>query len=158
MEPVRDDAGTKPAPQASQAGASSDYLVFEIDGCRYALPVDTVREVLPALEVDRLPGESAELLGVINLRGRMVPVADSRRLLGAAPRPIRARDHFLVTEYDERILVVPCDRVLGMETLLQDDDEATYELVRVGARVARVVHDEHGLVLVPDLTTCLEAA
>lgn len=157
MEPVRAD--TEAAPSSQDAPAEqADYLVFELGESRYALPAAAVREVLPALEVDPLPGADSALLGVITLRGQMVPVLDTRAHLGMAPRPIELRDHFVVTESGGRLLVVPCDRVRGIQRLARNDDTEAEILLRSCGRLKSVVRDGDGLVLVPDLTGVLPEA
>ena len=158
MEPVREDKGAAPAPQADVGEGLGDYLVFEIEDARYALPVASVHEVLPALEVDVLPGAGEDLLGVITLRGRMVPVLDTRKRLGADARAVDVHDHFVVAEASGRLIVLPCDRVQGIASLARNEDAEAEDLVRAGGRIARVVRDADGLVLVPDLTGALPEA
>ena len=154
MEPVRAD--TEAATSAQNAPAEqADYLVFELGESRYALPAAVVHEVLPALEVDPLPGAAASLLGVITLRGQMVPVLDTRTHLGMAPRPVELRDHFVVTESAGRLLVVPCDRVRGIQQLTHNRDSEADTLLRSCGRLVAVVRDGDGLVLVPDLAGVL---
>ncbi|MDJ0521858.1 MAG: chemotaxis protein CheW [Planctomycetota bacterium] len=158
MEPVRDDKGAAPSAQTLPADAVADYLVFELEAARYALPIEVVYEVLPSVEVDPLPGGGDALLGVITLRGRLVPVVDTWRHLGADPRPVGLRDHFLLTQVDGHYLVLPCDRVHGIQTLRISRDAESDALVRGAGRIASVVRDADGLVLVPDLGGVLPEA
>jgi purine-binding chemotaxis protein CheW len=58
------------------------YLTFSVAGEQYALPVGRVREVLEYSRVTKLPGQVAYLKGLIDLRGRGVPVLDMRMRLG----------------------------------------------------------------------------
>ncbi len=155
MEAAQGDTTSAPDGRMSRAEATADYLVFEVEDGRYALPIGDVHEVLPALEVDHLPGDSGTLLGVMTLRGRMVPVVDLRRHLGESERPVRPQDHFLVAEWAGRHLVLPCDQVLGIQTLSREEDEETLTLVRGRGRIAWVVRDAQGLILVPDLTAAM---
>jgi len=48
----------------------------------YALELDAVREVVPRPVVTPVPRAPAGVLGVLNLRGEVVPVLDTARLLG----------------------------------------------------------------------------
>lgn len=59
-----------------------EALVFELGRELYALPANQVHEVRPLGLVTRLPGTPAFLAGLINIRGRIVPVVDLRPLLG----------------------------------------------------------------------------
>jgi purine-binding chemotaxis protein CheW len=53
-------------------------LVFEVAGRRYGLPADDVQELLRAVSIVPLPRAPAVVEGVINLRGKVVPVLDVR--------------------------------------------------------------------------------
>lgn len=54
-------------------------VVFKLRDELYALPVGDVREVVRLQEITPLPKAPAFLLGVISLRGRIVPVMDLRK-------------------------------------------------------------------------------
>src|SRR5258708_2892515 len=77
------------APRAEED--SFEALVFAIDSEQYAFPGSQVREVRPLGLLSRLPGTPALIRGLINVRGRIVPVIDLRPLLGMPsdePRPL----------------------------------------------------------------------
>ena len=54
-------------------------LLFVLDAHRYALPLDCVERVFPAVEVTPLPSAPQIVDGVINMRGAIVPVINIRR-------------------------------------------------------------------------------
>jgi len=54
------------------------YLSFTLDRELFALDIAKVREVLDYTKITRVPGMPAFMLGVINLRGSVVPVIDMR--------------------------------------------------------------------------------
>ncbi|HVE63323.1 MAG TPA: chemotaxis protein CheW [Mycobacteriales bacterium] len=56
----------------------SDIVTFTLDGCDYATRIDRVREVVRLAELTRLPGMTAPLAGLLDLRGRSLPVLDLR--------------------------------------------------------------------------------
>ncbi|WP_337174551.1 chemotaxis protein CheW [Paludisphaera sp.] len=82
-------------------GARS-YVVFRLGGEAYALEVLRVQEVLDVLAITEVPGASRSLLGVINLRGHVVPVYDLRIPFGLPedPKPARAPS-VLIVEAEE---------------------------------------------------------
>lgn len=57
-------------------------VVFRVGGLVCALPSGTVREVLPAVRATRIPGATAEVAGLVNVRGRMVTAVDAHAVLG----------------------------------------------------------------------------
>lgn len=62
--------------------AAHQYLTFTLAGEHYALSVRSVREILGATRITKLPCGVPYLLGLINLRGSGVPVIDLRKRLG----------------------------------------------------------------------------
>jgi purine-binding chemotaxis protein CheW len=61
-------------------------VVVRLQGTEHALPVEHVVEVLRMVAVTPLAEAPPWLLGVIDLRGRVIPVVDLRRRLGMPPR------------------------------------------------------------------------
>jgi purine-binding chemotaxis protein CheW len=59
------------------------FLVFEAEGRRYACTLGSVREIVPFRGATRLPGAPPAVVGLINLRGRLVTVVDLSVQLGA---------------------------------------------------------------------------
>ena len=51
----------------------------------YATELSEVAEVLPLEEHTSVPGASAEIVGVFNLRGEIVPIVDLAAVMGLAP-------------------------------------------------------------------------
>jgi len=66
----------------SQDAEALEALVFALGREHYALPANQVHEVRPLGLLTALPGTPAFLAGLINVRGRIVPVVDLRPLLG----------------------------------------------------------------------------
>ena len=70
------------APTERQDDETLEALVFALGREQYALPANQVHEVRPLGLLTRLPGTPAFLAGLINVRGRIIPVVDLRPLLG----------------------------------------------------------------------------
>jgi purine-binding chemotaxis protein CheW len=78
----RAEALAESAPGEHQDDDTLEVLVFAIGRELYALPASQVHEVRPLGWLTTLPGTPAFLAGLINVRGRIVPVVDLRSLLG----------------------------------------------------------------------------
>ena len=61
---------------------TSQYLTFKLDNEIYAMDITTVREVLDITQITKVPQMPDFMCGVINLRGRVVPVVDLRLKFG----------------------------------------------------------------------------
>ena len=65
------------------------FATLRVDGCLYGFEADQVQEVIGALPLTRLPLAAPAVVGLMNLRGRIVTVLELRRCLGL---PVRAGD------------------------------------------------------------------
>lgn len=93
-------------------GSVLQFVVFRIEVERYALSLQRVLRVTPAVEVTPTPGTPAMMLGVIDLGGELVPVLDRAK----HPSPLRLSDQFLIVRTEQRTLALRVDDVEGVIT------------------------------------------
>ncbi|MBN8218654.1 MAG: purine-binding chemotaxis protein CheW [Spirochaetes bacterium] len=77
---------------------STPYLSFKLDGEVFALPIARVREVLEWPRLTRLPKTPPFMVGVINLRGGVVPVVDLRRKFDLPAREATVDSSIIIIE------------------------------------------------------------
>jgi len=65
----------------SSIGETNEYLTFFLSGEEYAIEVSKIESVLEYTKITPLPGTDNSIKGVINLRGRALPVVDLRMVL-----------------------------------------------------------------------------
>jgi len=58
------------------------YLTFRLDHEEYGIPILTVVEIIKMMEVTPVPGTPSYVRGVINLRGKVIPVIELRKKFG----------------------------------------------------------------------------
>lgn len=66
------------------ASLAGKYMTFRVGGEEYGLEILKVRELIGLLEITRVPHAPHGVKGVINLRGKVIPVVDLRTQLGIA--------------------------------------------------------------------------
>lgn len=99
-----------PAPDALETG----YLGLIAASEAYWLPVTAVREIRSWTVPTILPGHDLTLLGVINLRGTILPVLDLARLLGQPQADLGRRPVIVVIEAAGRLAGLAVEGVLDM--------------------------------------------
>lgn len=62
----------------SEASAAGKYLTFELGRERYGVPALRVREIIRLCEITQVPQMPIHIKGVVNLRGKIIPVMDLR--------------------------------------------------------------------------------
>lgn len=75
-----------PIPAAPAVASVEQYLTFELAGELYAIPILAVQEIRGWEPVSRIPQTPPHVLGVIDLRGSVVPVVDLRTRLSIERR------------------------------------------------------------------------
>jgi len=76
----RAQALARPVVETTAATETFELLVFSLAGERYGVETASVLEVIPLRELTPVPCTPPFVLGVVNHRGRILPVLDLRRL------------------------------------------------------------------------------
>ena len=74
------------------------YITFKMGDELFAIDVQYVREVIDLSPIARVPTAPAHLRGVVNVRGKAVPVVDLRRKLGLPDCPATVHSRILILE------------------------------------------------------------
>jgi len=69
----------QPPAQAPDAGSMLEVLEFRLAQERYAIETRFVQEVQPLRDLTPLPGTPSFVRGIVNLRGRILPVFDLKK-------------------------------------------------------------------------------
>ena len=134
------------------------FLLFYIEANRYAVPAESVGEIVRAVAVTGLPGAPSVVEGVIDVRGTVVPVFSLRRRFGLADRGVVPADQFIILRTQSRSAALHVDRT---EDLIDIDRRAIADPSRQIAGtplVAGVALLEDGLALIYDVETFLSRA
>lgn len=123
------------------------HVVFRVAGERFALPLGSVREVvLPQPPFARVPRVSEAVRGVMNLRGRVLPVVDLAPLVGLTPQPLVAgQGQVLVLEREKRSLGFLIGQVIGVEPVsvpFPGDDPVVRGVVTIKGAAVSVLAPE----------------
>jgi purine-binding chemotaxis protein CheW len=79
---------------------TSQYLTFKLEDEVFALDIGKVREVLDFTAVTKVPQTPDFMLGVINLRGSVVPVVDMRLKFGMTRTETTVNTCFIIVEIE----------------------------------------------------------
>ena len=74
------------------------YLTFALKGETYGVPIEAVREIIGIAPITPIPNTPQFIKGVINLRGKIVPIVDLRR-----------KFNFDSQEYDKETCIIVID-------------------------------------------------
>lgn len=127
------------------------FLMFRIGKDRYALNVEEIEQVLPLMEVKRLPGAPEGVVGVMNYRGDPVPLIDLSHLaLGRPSASVMSTRIILVrypTEPEGRNRLALCAENV-VETIQRDPTDFVVTGMEAGtaAYLGPVASDAEGFI------------
>jgi purine-binding chemotaxis protein CheW len=89
----------------------NDALLINVSDQAYALPLLQIQEIRGWSPVNPLPNTDASCLGVLNLRGHVLPVFDARMILGKPTSEPKPQDVIVVAMLDDKPLGLLVDSV-----------------------------------------------
>ncbi len=99
------------------------YVTFRLDDETYGINVMQIQEVLRYTEIAPVPGAPDYVLGIINLRGNVVTVIDTRQRFGLSQSNISDHTRIVVLEIDGQVVGVLVDSVAEVVYLKQSEVE-----------------------------------
>ena len=142
----------------SDRDRAQSYVVFRLGGEGYALEVMRVQEVLDVQSMTEVPGSPKCLLGVINLRGHVVPVYDLRIPFGLhADANLNRAPSVLIVETeqgnDSQVTGLVVDRVSDVLEFSPEEVQASPQLGlgKTTPFVRGLIRHQEGFLLVLDL-------
>lgn len=82
-----------PPSGATATGQTTEgrYLTVRLGPGEYGIPVSQVREIVGLMGTTNVPNMPAQVIGVVNLRGKVIPVIDLAKKLSVTRYPDSAR-------------------------------------------------------------------
>jgi len=93
------------------AAGNVQLVTFEVAGEEFGVDILAVHEINRMMELTRVPQAPAEVEGVINLRGKIIPVMDLRKRFGLACGERDEQTRIVVVEVDGRVVGFIVDKV-----------------------------------------------
>ena len=98
-------------------GLNDRYLLFNIEEAFYGLPLAMALEILTIQSITRLPRVAPYIKGIVNLRGKVIPVLDVRAKLGIPERAYDDKTCIIVIDLHEMHIGLIVDMVSEVLTV-----------------------------------------
>lgn len=99
------------------------YLTFVINKEDFGIEIRHVTEIIGIQGITEVPDMPHHVKGVINLRGKVIPVMDVRLRFGVEERPYDDRTCIIVINIDDQPVGLIVDRVLEVLDIQKEDIE-----------------------------------
>jgi len=97
--------------EGGQGSMQLQLVTFDVAEEHFAVDILSVQEINRMLQITRVPQAPECLEGVINLRGRIIPVVDLRKRFGLEPAERNSESRIVVVEITGRVIGFIVDRV-----------------------------------------------
>jgi purine-binding chemotaxis protein CheW len=133
------------------------WVTYKLGAETYGINVLQVQEVLRHTEIAPVPGAPDYVLGIINLRGNVVTVIDTRSKFGLPPSDITDNTRIVIIESDEQVVGVLVDSVAEVVYLRSSEiDSAPNVGTEESAKfIHGVSHRDGNLLILVDLNKLL---
>lgn len=134
------------------------WVTFRLAGETYGINVMQVQEVLRHTEIAPVPGAPSYVLGIINLRGNVVTVLDTRNRFGLAPSEITEQSRIVIIEAAAKhVIGILVDAVAEVVYLRQSEIETAPNVGNEESAkfIQGVCHKNNELLILVDLDKLL---
>lgn len=112
---IRPRIGPSATSSSHQPGTSDGELLqlvtFVVGNEEFAIPILSVQEINRLMQITRVPQSPDFIEGVVNLRGKIVPVMDLRKRFGLGKAENSSDCRIIVVEVSKRVIGFTVDRV-----------------------------------------------
>jgi purine-binding chemotaxis protein CheW len=138
--------------EAAAPAQEIEMLSFRLGDEEYVVAVDAVKEVLKTRDLTPVPNSPDYVLGVMALRGPVLPVIDLCKRLGLPPGEKDEKSRIIVVSVNDEDAGIQVDRVTGVIRILPDAVRPTPETIEHGAEFLRgIVRKDDKLYILLDL-------
>lgn len=125
-------------------------VVFRLDEQLYALPIESVQEIQQIVELTPVPDSAPALVGMIDVRGRVVPAVDMRALVGLEVGQYQLDTPMILCRTHGRLVALIVDEVDDVLSLPEGCMQAPSKLYALADRMIGICRLEIGLIVVLD--------
>ncbi|HMG94465.1 MAG TPA: chemotaxis protein CheW [Chryseolinea sp.] len=138
---------------------SNAYLTFALGDEKFAIPVDHVQEVVEFGQVTKVPNAPGYMLGIINLRGRVLPLLDTKLKLGLSPTAITQKCRIMILDIqtaEDKNYQIGAMVDFAREVVEIDDSEIQeapeFENLKTTAPITGIVNNHGDITMIMDIT------
>lgn len=103
--------------------ASRRWLAFSLGSEDYALDISMIREILKPREITAIPRVPDFLLGIISLRGNIIPIIDLKRRLGLGVATVDENSRIIVCQEGDLLAGLLIDRITQVTSIPEEGIE-----------------------------------
>ncbi|WP_233993134.1 chemotaxis protein CheW [Thiomicrorhabdus sp. Milos-T2] len=134
-------------------GPSARCVLFTMEDEIYGVHVKKIREVLRVGNIRKVEGADYHILGVINVRGVIVTVVDTRIIFGMPSKEVTDHSRIIIVELDdERTVGMLVDFVMEVKDIPENRFEALSATKENASRyIQSIAHFEDNVIILIEI-------
>lgn len=106
-------------------GNQRQLLAFSLDKEEYALDIEAIREIIKPREITEIPRAPGHVLGILSLRGQVIPVYDLKQRLRLGRGVVTPSSRIVVCQHGDLVAGLLVDSITQVVKIPKDGIEAT---------------------------------
>lgn len=141
------------------ATSQVEFVTFFTGGQSFSMDIRQVREIRRWSPVTPLPHAPSEVLGVMNLRGSVIPIFDLAVRFGLSPTPDNPRNVVVIAAHEAQTVGLLVESVSEILSVSPDRIQETPDLRNDNSRqsIIGVIPVEDGMTRVIDLAAVIQS-
>jgi purine-binding chemotaxis protein CheW len=147
--------GDESAAQSETCDWVERAVVFFLGGQKYGLPIERVNEIQQIVAFSDVPSGGVGVVGMVNLRGSVIPAIDLRQLVGLEAREYTLETPMIITRSRAHTVAIVVDEVDDVVELPDGCLQAAPPMHALSAKMIGVCRLDDGLVYLLDVDRLL---
>lgn len=141
--------------EEAEAYSIQRVVAFFLAEQRYALPIERVQEIQQIVAFSEVPGGGGGVVGMVNLRGNVIPAVDLRRLLGMPHQEYTLETPMIICRKEGDFVALVVDEVLDVIELPEGCLQEPPAINAMASKTVGVARMNDGLIYVLDLDSLI---
>lgn len=128
------------------------FVVFRIGKEEYAVPISQVKEIINYRSPTAIPLDIESVVGVINLRGKVIPIIDLGKEIGIESENKRNKEEkIIIIEDNDGTFGAIVDEVEEVVKMDEDDIHKVNHIYERNKYVTQIAKEDNRLIIIIDL-------
>ena len=132
-------------------------VAFHLGGQRYGLPIERINEIQQIVAFSDVPAGGSSVVGMVNLRGTVIPAIDLRLLIGLEPRVYTLETPMIITRTFGQTVALIVDDVQDVLEMPEGCLQTAPPMHALSSKMIGVCRMDDGLIYLLDVDRLLGA-
>ncbi len=134
----------------SKSQTEGKYIIFSINDQNFGIAIDKTKEIIGVQEIKPIPNTASYILGVINLRGEVVPVVGVRRKFGMNEKEFDRDTCIIILDIKDKSIGLVVDSVSDLIKISEKDLQSPAEISNASF-IKAIANTKIGMITILDV-------